>query len=125
MRGWLLVSLAGMVSFSASDVWGQDPFPPVRTSTIPSTLPMQPHVEIKLDQLPTLPPVAPRMGLTPVFPPVIDPRTIWFDPYFYPTHYNFRPLPYGVPPMTSGFFYDTYANPYYNQYYGPGEYYGF
>jgi hypothetical protein len=58
-------------------------------------------------------------------PQVADPRTIVFDPYFFPTHYNFRPLPYGYPPTDAGFYYGALANPYYYQYYGPGDYYGF
>lgn len=93
------------------------PAPPTPTGhTVPGVI----H-----DQPPTLAPVYPRMPAPPLFPPAADPRVIVFDPYFYPTHYNFRPLPYGYPPTTMGFFYDTYANPYYSQYYGPGEYYGF
>ncbi len=81
--------------------------------------------EVHFDQRPTLPTAAPRMALEPTLPPPADPRVIFFDPYFYPTHYNFRPLPYGYPPTDMGFFYGAFASPYYNQYYGPGEYYGF
>lgn len=81
--------------------------------------------EVHFDVPPSLSTVAPRMPLEPTLPPPVDPRTIYFDPYFFPTHYNFRPFPYGYPPTDMGFFYGAFANPYYGQYYGPGEYYGF
>jgi hypothetical protein len=87
--------------------------------------PSGPLPEAVFDQPPTLPPAGPRMGLLPRFAPLADPRVILFDPYFFPTHYNFRPLPYGYPPTEAGFFYGALASPYYYQYYGPGSYYGF
>jgi hypothetical protein len=80
---------------------------------------------VYLNQPPTLPPVAPRMPAPPAYPPFADPQVIFFDPYFFPTHYNFRPLPWGLAPTDIGFFYGAYASPYYNQYYGPGDYLGF
>jgi hypothetical protein len=88
--------------------------------------PTGPRPEAKFDVAPSLLTAKPRIGYYPALAPqVADPRTIVFDPYFFPTHYNFRPLPYGYPPTDAGFYYGALANPYYYQYYGPGDYYGF
>jgi hypothetical protein len=107
--------------------------PPQPEPLQPAALPPQPEIllptgplpEASYDLPPTLPSAGPRIGLLPALAPVADPRVIVFDPYFFPTHFNFRPLPYGYPPTEPGFFYGAFANPYYYQFYGPGDYYGF
>jgi hypothetical protein len=88
--------------------------------------PFEPHVPGVMYEMPaTLAPAHARMPIRPLLPPPADPRMIYFAPYFYPTHFNFRPFPYGYPPPTFGFYYGALASPYYNQYYGPGEYHGY
>jgi hypothetical protein len=121
MRGVLWTALIALGFFLAGSAAAQEP-PPAPAGPLAPELPC-PTAEF--DKPPTLAPAAPRMGIPPAFPPVADPRVIFFHPYFFPTHNNFRPLPYGYPPTDPGFFYGAYANPYYYQYYGPGEYWGF
>jgi hypothetical protein len=102
-----------------------DPAPPPPAELLEILQPTGPGPEAVYDLPPSLAPAAARVGLLPRLAPVGDPRVIVFHPYFFPTHYNFRPLPYGYPPSDPYFFYGALANPYYYQYYGPGAYWGF
>jgi hypothetical protein len=123
MRGAVILVFFASGLLLAGKASGQEP--PAAADPPESLAPELPCPQAKFDVPPTLAPAAPRMGLAPAVPPVADPRVILFHPYFFPTHDNFRPLPYGYPPADPGFFYGAYANPYYYQYYGPGSYFGF
>jgi hypothetical protein len=127
MRRAAFVLICAFASSHAAAICAQERAagPPQLAEQPEFLLPLGPTPEAVFDQPPSLPPAAPRVGLIPPLAPVADPRVIFFHPYFFPTHFNFRPLPYGYPPTELGFFYGAFANPYYYQYYGPGAYYGF
>ena len=116
MRRILTPAMLWLLAGGASWSLAQDLAPATKEEQIPGVMYELP---------PTLSPAYARMEYPPFAPRPTAPQTIVYDPYFYPTHDRFRPFLYGIPDMSLGFYYNALVNPYYQTYYGPGEYYGY